>query len=76
MEGEPEDFIDRMDKELQDLSAKCMALVSFMISDEAKELTFVERELMRRQHNAMIEYSTVLHMRLSLYIEISDKQPE
>lgn len=62
-----EEFVKRLEEEVQDLDQKLEKLLHFMQSKDYINLTDVERFLLEEQFNSMKRYLTIIRVRLSLY---------
>ena len=62
-----EEFVKRLEEEVQDLDQKLTNLLHFMQSEDYINLTDVERFLLEEQFNSMKRYLTIIRVRLSLY---------
>lgn len=64
-----EEFVKRLEEEVQDLDQKLTNLLHFMNSEDYINLTDVERFLLEEQFDSMKRYLTIIRVRLSLYEE-------
>lgn len=59
-----QDWQERVVHEEQALNEKLLALINFNNSDAVKKLPIDEQDRLKRQENAMTEYSVVLRERI------------
>lgn len=69
-------FIDRLLNEKDELGKKMEALQAFTNSELYNQLSLLEKTLLVKQHEKMMEYYTVLAQRLSLYQSFDRKAPQ
>lgn len=59
-------FVDRMEKELDELETKCYALDKFIKSTKYLELDEENRSLLNAQYNAMMAYQFILKRHIKI----------
>lgn len=60
------DFIERVKKEMEDLTIKVKALRDFLSSEKIQNLDEKNQSLLKSQEKAMSEYLSILEERLSI----------
>lgn len=66
---EPEEFIQRIIAEKQELDEKLEKLKAFLLSDKSDDIEHKYRRLLFEQHIIMEKYARVLDARIRLYLE-------
>jgi len=59
-------FLDRLKIEKKELDIKIEALVTFILSDNINKLDIENQNLLNKQLNIMVEYSSILKERISI----------
>ncbi|WNZ54154.1 hypothetical protein QT397_14760 [Microbulbifer sp. MKSA007] len=61
------DFIQRMQRELEDLSGKILKLEEFFDSEEYESVESAEKQLIAFQYGSMLQYRSALSQRLTIH---------
>lgn len=60
----------RIVTESDELSERLNKLNAFLMAEKFKELPAIEQQLLKRQQQAMVEYSMALFARVSLFVDL------